>query len=168
MGKWESRVEWWNDTTGASISSFQGEWEFDYGYYGYCVMDNFKGVPNLPFAGTQNGPAIRGYDVQNNEWHMTYIPVNQPVSKLLKKFNKETIPYITTEELHACTTCNACVEACPVLINPLDIIVELRRNLILDQASAPEPWSVMFTNIENNGAPWQFSASDRANWIEEI
>jgi heterodisulfide reductase subunit C len=81
---------------------------------------------------------------------------------------KNLFDYITTEELHACTTCNACVEACPVLINPLDIIVELRRNLILDQASAPEPWSVMFTNIENNGAPWQFSASDRANWIEEI
>jgi heterodisulfide reductase subunit C len=81
---------------------------------------------------------------------------------------KNLFDYITTEELHACTTCNACVEACPVLINPLDIIVELRRNLILDQAKSPESWNVMFTNIENNGAPWQFSASDRANWIEEI
>ncbi len=81
---------------------------------------------------------------------------------------KNLFDYITTEELHACTTCNACVEACPVMINPLDIIVELRRNLILDQANSPEPWNVMFTNIENNGAPWQFSASDRANWIEEI
>ena len=81
---------------------------------------------------------------------------------------KNLFDFITKEELHACTTCNACVEACPVMINPLDIIVELRRNLILDKADSPEPWSVMFTNIENNGAPWQFSASDRAKWIEEI
>jgi heterodisulfide reductase subunit C len=81
---------------------------------------------------------------------------------------KNLFDYITTEELRACTTCNACVEACPVMINPLDIIVELRRNLILDKADSPEPWSVMFTNIENNGAPWQFSSSDRANWVEEV
>ena len=81
---------------------------------------------------------------------------------------KNLFDYITTEELRACTTCNACVEACPVLINPLDIIVELRRNLILDKADSPESWNVMFTNIENNGAPWQFSASDRDKWIEEV
>lgn len=74
--------------------------------------------------------------------------------------------YISHEELRACTTCNACVEACPVMINPLDIIVELRRNLILDQADSPESWNAMFTNIENNGAPWQFAASDRAKWVE--
>ncbi len=81
---------------------------------------------------------------------------------------KNLFDYITTEELRACTTCNACVEACPVMINPLDIIVELRRNLILDKADSPETWSAMFTNIENNGAPWQFSSSDRANWVEEL
>ncbi len=81
---------------------------------------------------------------------------------------KNLFDYISVEELHACTTCNACVEACPVLINPLDIIIELRRNLILDKAESPEAWNSMFTNIENNGAPWQFSASDRADWIKEI
>ena len=81
---------------------------------------------------------------------------------------KDLFSYITTEELQACTTCNACVEACPVMIAPLDIIQEMRRNLILDKAEAPEPWNVMFTNIENNGAPWQFSSSARENWIDEL
>lgn len=78
MGKWQSEVVWWNDTTGTATSSFKGEWTFAYGYDGYCIMDNFKGIPDLPYAGTQNGPAVRGFDVLNNEWHMTYIPVNQP------------------------------------------------------------------------------------------
>lgn len=78
MGKWEAKVGWWADTTGINVSNFNGEWEFNYGYYGFCIMDDFKGVPGQPFAGTQNGPAIRGYDVLNKEWHMTYIPVNQP------------------------------------------------------------------------------------------
>lgn len=82
--------------------------------------------------------------------------------------DKDLFSYITTEELQACTTCNACVEACPVMIAPLDIIQEMRRNLILDKAEAPEPWNVMFTNIENNGAPWQFSSSARENWIDEL
>lgn len=75
--------------------------------------------------------------------------------------------YITVEELRACTTCNACVEACPITIKPLDIIMELRRNLILEQSNSPEEWNSMFSNIENNGAPWQFSQQDRANWISE-
>ena len=80
---------------------------------------------------------------------------------------KDLFSYITTEELHACTTCNACVEACPVMIAPLDIIQDMRRNMILDKAEAPESWNVMFTNIENNGAPWQFSSNDREKWITE-
>lgn len=75
--------------------------------------------------------------------------------------------YVSVEELRACTTCNACVEACPVTIKPLDIIMELRRNLILEQSNSPEEWNAMFANIENNGAPWQFSQQDRANWISE-
>jgi heterodisulfide reductase subunit C len=75
--------------------------------------------------------------------------------------------YITVEELRACTTCNACAEACPISIRPIDIILELRRNLILEQSNAPEEWNGMFSNIENNGAPWQFSQQDRANWITE-
>ena len=75
--------------------------------------------------------------------------------------------YVSVEELRACTTCNACVEACPVTIRPLDIIMQLRRNLILEQSNSPEEWNAMFSNIENNGAPWQFSQQDRANWISE-
>ena len=72
--------------------------------------------------------------------------------------------YISEEELWACTTCNACTEACPININPLEIIVDLRRYLIMEESKSPESITVMFNNIENNGAPWAMSASDRANW----
>lgn len=75
--------------------------------------------------------------------------------------------YITPEELWACTTCNACVEACPVNIDPLNIIVDLRRQLVMEESAPPATLSTMFTNIENNGAPWQFSPSDRLNWASE-
>ena len=74
--------------------------------------------------------------------------------------------YITVEELRACTTCNACVEECPVSINPLNIIMELRRHLILDQSNAPSEWNAMFSNIENNSAPWKFSPDDRDAWVQ--
>ncbi len=76
--------------------------------------------------------------------------------------------YITAEELRACTSCNACVEACPVMINPLDIILELRRNLIMEESNAPQEWNMMFSNIENNMAPWKFSPDDRDKWAEEL
>lgn len=72
--------------------------------------------------------------------------------------------YITREELLACTTCNACVEACPVSINPLDIIVEMRRYMVMEESAAPASWNSMFNNVENNFAPWAFSPSDRLNW----
>jgi Fe-S oxidoreductase len=75
--------------------------------------------------------------------------------------------YISVEELRACTTCNACVQECPVSINPLDIILQLRRYLIMDDANAPAEWNAMFTNIENNMAPWKFSPGDRGKWAEE-
>jgi heterodisulfide reductase subunit C len=75
--------------------------------------------------------------------------------------------YITHEEIMACTTCQACVEACPVNINPLSIIVQLRRYVIMEEAKAPANWNVMFNNIENNFAPWQFSPSDRFNWAQD-
>jgi heterodisulfide reductase subunit C len=72
--------------------------------------------------------------------------------------------YISVEELRACTTCNACVEECPVSISPLDIIVELRRSLIMEDSNAPQEWNGMFGNIENNFAPWKFSPDDRDQW----
>ncbi|RPD38307.1 (Fe-S)-binding protein [Chitinophaga barathri] len=73
--------------------------------------------------------------------------------------------YITEEELRACTSCNACVEECPVSINPLDIILQMRRHLIMEESSAPQEWNMMFSNIENNMAPWKFSPDDRDAWI---
>lgn len=75
--------------------------------------------------------------------------------------------YISEEEIWACTSCNACTQACPVNINPLEIIMDLRRYLIMEESKSPESITVMFNNIENNGAPWAMSATDRANWIND-
>ncbi len=75
--------------------------------------------------------------------------------------------YVSIEELRACTTCNACVEECPIMISPLDIIVQLRRNLIMEESNAPAEWTGMFTAMENNGAPWQFSQQDRLKWATD-
>jgi len=75
--------------------------------------------------------------------------------------------YITAEELWACTSCNACVEACPVSIDPLAVIVDLRRYLVMEQSQAPNELNIMFGNVENNGAPWAFPAADRFNWANE-
>ena len=74
--------------------------------------------------------------------------------------------YITPEELWACNTCNACVQECPVNIDPLSIIIEMRRFMVMEQSSAPAELNSMFNNIENNGAPWQFSQADRLKWAE--
>ncbi|MDG1730080.1 MAG: (Fe-S)-binding protein [Algibacter sp.] len=75
--------------------------------------------------------------------------------------------YITKEELWACTSCNACVEACPVSIDPLSIIIEMRRYLVMEQSAAPVELNNMMTNIENNGAPWPYNQMDRLNWKNE-
>jgi len=75
--------------------------------------------------------------------------------------------YIAPEELWACTTCNACVEACPVSIDPLSIIIEMRRYLVMEQSAAPVELNNMMTNIENNGAPWPYNQMDRLNWKDE-
>jgi len=72
--------------------------------------------------------------------------------------------YIKREEIWACTTCNACVEQCPVNINPLEIIMGLRQYTIMEESQAPASVNAMFNNLENNGAPWKYSPSDRANW----
>ena len=74
--------------------------------------------------------------------------------------------YISKEELWACTSCNACVEECPISINPLSIIMDMRRNLIMEESSAPVELNNMMNNIENNGAPWPYNQQDRLNWNE--
>lgn len=85
------------------------------------------------------------------------------------KDNKKLLgDYITHEEIRACTSCNACYEECPVNINPLAIILELRRYAVMEESNAPAAWNNMFNNLENNQSPWQFNPQDRANWIEEI
>ena len=74
--------------------------------------------------------------------------------------------YITKEEIWACTSCNACIEACPIGIDPLSIIMEMRQYLVLEQSSAPSDLNNMMTNIENNGAPWPFNNQDRLLWAD--
>lgn len=76
--------------------------------------------------------------------------------------------YITEEEINACTTCQACVEACPVLINPLDVILQIRRYMAMEESSSPQEWQIMFQNIETSFAPWKFPPSDRFNWADEL
>lgn len=75
--------------------------------------------------------------------------------------------YITPEELWACTSCNACTQACPVNIDPLSIIIDLRRYLVMEQSAAPQELNLMMSNIENNSAPWQFNQADRLNWAND-
>jgi heterodisulfide reductase subunit C len=85
----------------------------------------------------------------------------QPDGKLLLR------DYISAEELRACTSCNACVEECPVSISPLEIILELRRSLVMEDSDAPPEWNAMFGNIENNFAPWKFSPDERDAWKKD-
>lgn len=75
--------------------------------------------------------------------------------------------YISPEELWACTSCNACVEECPINIDPLSIIMEMRQYLVMEESAAPQELNMMMTNIENNGAPWQYNQMDRLNWKDE-
>ncbi len=96
--------------------------------------------------------------------------IGHKVLKEGKNFNdnKSLLDLIEQEELWACTSCNACVYECPVNIDPLQLVLELRRYLVLEQGSAPGPLNAMFANIENNGAPWQYSAEDRLVWTENL
>ena len=84
------------------------------------------------------------------------------------KDNKSLLgDYITKEELWACTSCNACTESCPIELDPMSIIMDMRRYLVMEESAAPSELNLIFNNIENNGAPWQFSSSDRLNWKNE-
>jgi heterodisulfide reductase subunit C len=90
---------------------------------------------------------------------------NQRKNKLFQPDGKQLLrDYISVEELRACTSCNACVEECPVSISPLEIIFELRRSLVMEDSDAPAEWNTMFGNIENNFAPWKFSPDERGAW----
>ena len=93
---------------------------------------------------------------------------NIDANKSFKPDNKQLLnDYITPEELWACTTCNACVEECPVNIDPMSIIMDMRRYLVMEQSAAPQELNMMMTNIENNGAPWPYNQMDRLNWKDE-
>ncbi len=93
--------------------------------------------------------------------------INKNGGKFVDDGKKLINDYITKEELWACTTCNACVEACPVLIDPLSIIFEMRRFLVMEQSAAPQELNLMMTNVENNAAPWQYNQADRLNWAND-
>lgn len=94
---------------------------------------------------------------------------NMDANKEFKDDGKSLLhDYITVEELRACTTCNACVKECPVSISPLDIILQLRRYLIMEESNAPQEWNSMFSSIENNFAPWKLSPDERDKWAEEM
>ena len=95
--------------------------------------------------------------------------VGRGIDKTGKDFkdDRSLFNYITEEELWACTSCNACTQACPVNIDPLSIILDMRRFLVMEESKVPSELATMFNKIENNGAPWQFSQADRGNWAIE-
>ena len=87
-------------------------------------------------------------------------------NKKMPQDGKDLHSYISAEELWACTTCNACADACPVNINPVDIIVQMRQYQVMEKSAAPSELNGMFTNMENNGAPWQFNQNDKGQWAQ--
>ncbi len=95
------------------------------------------------------------------------VDAEKPLSRDNFKDDKSLFDWITREEIHACTTCNACVEACPILINPLDPILQLRRYEILTESAGPSDWLPMFNSIENSGAVWSMP-NERADWVKEL
>ena len=99
---------------------------------------------------------------------MEEIGRNVKANKEFKEDGKNLLSHISVEELRACTACQACVQECPVSISPLEIILELRRSLVMEDSNAPQEWNAMFSNVENNFAPWKFSPDERDKWAEEM
>ncbi len=98
---------------------------------------------------------------------MEEVGKNINANKEFKEDGKSLLrDFISEEELRACTACNACVQECPVSINPLEIILQLRRYLVMEESNAPQEWNMMFSNTENNFAPWKFSPDERDKWVE--
>ncbi len=111
-----------------------------------------------------------GKNLDTNNLELIVADKKEGATKLTKEIyddGKSLFDYITNEEIHACTTCNACVEACPVMIDPLDIILKLRRHEILDLAAGPSDWTPMFTSIENSGSVWQIPDA-RDKWATDL
>src|SRR6187399_315416 len=119
---------------------------------------------------TQTGKALSPRKIMMDTRDRTEeIGKNINSNKVYKDDGKKLLhDYITVEELRACTTCNACVEECPVSISPLEIILELRRSLVMEESNAPQEWNAMFSNVENNFAPWKFSPDERDKWTQEV
>jgi len=119
---------------------------------------------------TQTGKALSPRKIiMDTRDRLEEVGKNINVNKVYKDDSKKLLhDYITVEELRACTTCNACVEECPVSISPLEIILELRRSLVMEESNAPQEWNAMFSNVENNFAPWKFSPDERDKWTQEI
>ena len=119
---------------------------------------------------TQTGKALSPRKIMmDTRDRLEDVGKNINVNKVYKDDSKKLLhDYITVEELRACTTCNACVEECPVSISPLVIILELRRSLVMEESNAPQEWNAMFSNVENNFAPWKFSPDERDKWTQEV
>ncbi len=119
---------------------------------------------------TQTGKALSPRKIMmDTRDRLEDVGKNINVNKVYKDDSKKLLhDYISVEELRACTTCNACVEECPVSISPLEIILELRRSLVMEESNAPQEWNAMFNNVENNFAPWKFSPDERDKWAQEV
>jgi len=119
---------------------------------------------------TQTGKALSPRKIMmDTRDRLEDVGKNINVNKEYKDDSKKLLhDYISVEELRACTTCNACVEECPVSISPLEIILELRRSLVMEESNAPQEWNAMFSNVENNFAPWKFSPDERDKWTQEV
>ena len=158
-------------TDAASPARFGAKDVFDLGQK--HLMDAYSctecGRCSAACPATQTGKLLSPRKIMmDTRDRMEEIGKNINIHGEFKDDGKNLFSYITVEELRACTTCNACVQECPVSISPLDIIIELRRSLIMEDSNAPQEWNAMFSNVENNFAPWKFSPDERDKWAEEM